>query len=374
MDISATGAAVKAADKKSRRARDVEVKSGQRAKLLYMIIADHAGGKEGGRCTAKLATLAAEYQATTRATMSTLSKLKNEGLIKPIKVGRYTYYDLCIPPAIGEGSFTYPEAGKVKVDAPIGEAGRSEKVKVDAPIGEGSFTYRADKNAENDLNGQGLSDSEDARKGFRKAFKEKESVQAAKAAEREFDRFWGIYARRDGKKDALDIFTKHVVKNAVDPNVIVSGAERFIKQEKAKGTEIKYLPMAKTWLNGERWNDYAKPSKSSTVTVVYPGTKPFEAWLAYHQSAGNDFHVERMREAIDKNQPFTVAQEWPPTHEKSKASTVTAVYPGTKQFDAWLNHFESIGEDFHVRMMRDAIEWNKSYAVAQEWPPVAEAA
>jgi len=70
-----------------------------------------------------------------------------------------------------------------------------------------------------------------------------------------FEMFWQAYPKRSGenpKKPAREKFERAVAKG-VDPEDIIAGARRYARQ--SIDTEPQYIPMAKTWLNQERWKD-----------------------------------------------------------------------------------------------------------------------
>lgn len=77
-----------------------------------------------------------------------------------------------------------------------------------------------------------------------------------------FEWFWGIYPRRDGKKDAQKAW------KAIDPNhELIKKMKQSIKANLSSGKwkldKPEYIPMPATWLRGERWNDESSNSSSS---------------------------------------------------------------------------------------------------------------
>ena len=80
-----------------------------------------------------------------------------------------------------------------------------------------------------------------------------------------FEEFWKIYPSRgenkpNPKKPARAKFFS-AVKKGTDPADILRGVKNFVLAEQANGTEPRFIPMAITWLNQERWEDYqAAPS------------------------------------------------------------------------------------------------------------------
>lgn len=68
-----------------------------------------------------------------------------------------------------------------------------------------------------------------------------------------FDDFWKHYPRRVAKGVARTAFQRAC--KIASPEEIILGAIRFADFCKSEGTEMKYIPHASTWLNGERWED-----------------------------------------------------------------------------------------------------------------------
>lgn len=67
-----------------------------------------------------------------------------------------------------------------------------------------------------------------------------------------FKRFWSIYPRHTNKKKAFDVF----VKKCTDETVLQKMLSAIVEQKETEQWQnIKYIPHATTWLNGERWED-----------------------------------------------------------------------------------------------------------------------
>lgn len=72
-----------------------------------------------------------------------------------------------------------------------------------------------------------------------------------------FDEFWAAYPKRADKGHARTAWAKAVRK--ADVEVIVEGARRFANDPHLP--EPKFIPLAATWLNGERWSDDPLPPR-----------------------------------------------------------------------------------------------------------------
>lgn len=75
-----------------------------------------------------------------------------------------------------------------------------------------------------------------------------------------FDGFWAAYPKRADKGHARTAWAKAVRK--ADATEIVEAALRFANDPNLP--EPKYIPLAATWLNGERWEDGPLPDRRDT--------------------------------------------------------------------------------------------------------------
>lgn len=67
----------------------------------------------------------------------------------------------------------------------------------------------------------------------------------------EFETFWSLYPRREGKGAAKKSFV--AVAKKTKPETIIEGLQKQLPA--LNGRERKYVPMPATWLNQERWED-----------------------------------------------------------------------------------------------------------------------
>jgi len=95
--------------------------------------------------------------------------------------------------------------------------------------------------------------------------KEKESVREEnvpplsaprgdKAADALFDRFWAAYPRKDDKKNARRAFLRLKPGEQLLA-LMLSALDRHKRSRQWTDEGGRYIPLAATWLNGERWND-----------------------------------------------------------------------------------------------------------------------
>ena len=78
--------------------------------------------------------------------------------------------------------------------------------------------------------------------------------------EQMFEKFWQIYPRKVGKKNAYKSFVK--IKN-ININYIINAIHKYKNTE--QWSNIKYIPHPATWLNQERWKDENISDKKTDV-------------------------------------------------------------------------------------------------------------
>ncbi len=103
------------------------------------------------------------------------------------------------------------------------------------------------------------------------------------AADDRFEEFWRAYPHRgdasDPKKPAREKFDR-AVKRGVDPTAIIVGAKRFAEIERRAGRAgTEKCAQAVTWLNQERWNDYAAPAVPDAPQRIFV-KRDTEEWFA----------------------------------------------------------------------------------------------
>jgi hypothetical protein len=129
----------------------------------------------------------------------------------------------------------------------------SQRVKHGVKKGEAPFT-RTSKNQK--------SDSQTIDVVARSARARVGRVEYKDTANSDFERFWQIYPHRgsfsDPRKPAWLRFEAAITRG-VDPEAIIAGAKRFRAHVEQQGTEPRFRPQAKTWLNEERWAQLHEP-------------------------------------------------------------------------------------------------------------------
>src|SRR5262245_3251583 len=103
--------------------------------------------------------------------------------------------------------------------------------------------------------------------------------------ELQFERFWKFKPKREGadsKKEARLKFLRHVA-NGVNPEKIISAAQQWAEEVSRLGTEPRFVPMAVTWLNQQRFNMYPDREVKSEATLpdrIF--SKAFNAWFFWN--------------------------------------------------------------------------------------------
>ncbi len=89
-----------------------------------------------------------------------------------------------------------------------------------------------------------------------------------------FDDFWKAYPRREGRKDALRIWTRLNPSAEVVQQILEALAWQC-QTEQWRKSNGDFIPMPKTYLNQERWTDERRQTKQTMSPVlVYPWSCP----------------------------------------------------------------------------------------------------
>ncbi len=78
-----------------------------------------------------------------------------------------------------------------------------------------------------------------------------------------FDVFWKLYPNKKSKKDARKAWEKLKPNAELRETLMIALGNHRVSRDWTKD-DGQYVPMASTWLNGERWTDVLKPATSST--------------------------------------------------------------------------------------------------------------
>jgi hypothetical protein len=144
-----------------------------------------------------------------------------------------------------------------------------------------------------------------------KNIEEKKDIRAVALATRPsddlFDEFWKVYPKRDGanpKEPARKRF-RAAVRSGADPPAIIAAARRYADECRAKQQErTPYVAQAMTWLNQQRWGDYAASNDAPVIGQVFVSAESpaFDAW---NKHAGK-------RHPVNRNGGWYFPTEYPP--------------------------------------------------------------
>lgn len=132
-----------------------------------------------------------------------------------------------------------------KADEPAGILPAWKDAECSAPCPQNaSFSIKAKNSTKNNQRTHPKSDSETPKKG-----------RPVKQSDNEaFNIFWAVYPRKDAKTQARTAFEKKIKTPEMAEQVIEA-----VKQRRGIwSTDLKFIPLASTWLNNERWNEEAK--------------------------------------------------------------------------------------------------------------------
>lgn len=149
----------------------------------------------------------------------------------------------------------------------------------------------------------------------------------------DFDRFKAVYPRRDGSNpwQPAEKKFKALVKTGVDPETMIRAATELAREEGARGNiGTKFIPQALTWLNQQRFHDYAAQSFSSSSEIVgfyaKADSQQLEAWDQHNLSS------KGKRLPRDTRGGWLVSSEWPPGYVPASSSSIEV--PGLRRMDA----------------------------------------
>ena len=96
-----------------------------------------------------------------------------------------------------------------------------------------------------------------------------------------FDDFWAAYPKRRGANPRAPARTSwdRAIKKGASPEAILGAARAYVRDPSTKvGTE--FVPMAVTWLNQRRWEDYQVPQAETAPVGVWVAmdTPQWQAW------------------------------------------------------------------------------------------------
>lgn len=139
---------------------------------------------------------------------------------------------------------------------------RQEKRKKAQDAAKARWAKEEDKNANAYANGDANGDANgmpgEERRGEER--KEEERKKKEIKLENEFEKFWDLYQKKDGKPRCFKVWKRLSIKNKTK---IFEKVENYVKST----PEVKYRKNPLTWLNGEHWNDEIYSSEQTRPKV-----------------------------------------------------------------------------------------------------------
>lgn len=77
-----------------------------------------------------------------------------------------------------------------------------------------------------------------------------------------FELFWKLYPNKKGRKDALKVWNKLKPDAELQTTLMTALGQHRVSRDWTKDNG-QFIPMAATWLNGERWNDELQPASGA---------------------------------------------------------------------------------------------------------------
>lgn len=133
----------------------------------------------------------------------------------------------------------------------------------------------------------------------------------------DFDAFWAAYPRRRGANPRAPARTSwdRATKRGASSEAILAGAKAYATDPSTKaGTE--FVPMAVTWLNQRRWEDYKAAPRpvSQTAPASFLVAMDSPQWEAWAKHLGKT-------PPINRQFGWRFPSEWPPGHDIGQEPT-----------------------------------------------------
>ena len=90
----------------------------------------------------------------------------------------------------------------------------------------------------------------------------------------DFEKFWTLYTRKEGKKDARKAWTQ---MTPADRFAALQSIALHVRFWNLSGRDRQYIPMCGTWLRGERWSDELEMPKAPEVEQWWKTRSGIEA-------------------------------------------------------------------------------------------------
>lgn len=197
---------------------------------VYAALASHTGP---GGVRPSQETLAREARCSVRRVRTALQSLTERGVVQIVRRRRK-----------GDGIGKHGALSNGYVLMPHGPLSEEDEFATTDQPAHGADRSSTNRHATTDQPAQESN-------GFLYIEEEPVKEEPLESSAAPFDAFWAVWPRKDAKKNALAAWAK-AVKNT-NPQVIVDAAVAYASSPYVP--EVRFVPYAATWLNGERWND-----------------------------------------------------------------------------------------------------------------------
>lgn len=140
----------------------------------------------------------------------------------------------------------------------------------------------------------------------REEIEEEKNIRAVAIATRtpdRFEEFWKLYPKREGANPKSPARKKFLValKAGATADEILAATKRFAEAErKLEHIGTPYVPMATTWLNQQRWGDYAPVNNGASPSGPPDPSMPTDEELRKRYGARQ---ADGLRKGVGQDQP-----------------------------------------------------------------------
>lgn len=127
--------------------------------------------------------------------------------------------------------------------------------------------------------------------------KKESKKEVSQQTEEWFNVFWTAYPNKTNKKESKKRFVK-ICTSEILFNTIMEGMKKTVIP-KAHFEGKQYIPMASTWLNGERWNDEAYQQPKANQKSYYTHTQSLPSYLEGENKAKEEASADDLNEVQD---------------------------------------------------------------------------
>jgi hypothetical protein len=214
---------------------------------------DHLNVKTG-QCNPSFRELAKAGGVDRRTAMRAVQTFKGDGLIRAFNVGGGNNSYEWIWERLGTG----------------GDAGDTTPVSRQSPRGDTADTTPSDRR---DIPPGDFRDTEENKEGVLNGeIGNREGKPSSSDDANPFERWWGLYPRKTGKREAQQIYERLIRKGEATHEELLLGVMRYAAER--QGQETRFTKHPGTWLNKGCWADDPAPPQAQTLNPTHRGSRP----------------------------------------------------------------------------------------------------